>query len=241
MTVNYQFYETTICKSAWDNYMGLDTSMRPLHGLCLVYYVIKYFQPQSILEIGFKEGMTFAAMLEASAPGCHLTGIDIKLTRAHFDKYFNKVQLTHNRRIDLFEIPSQNFVPNCKYNFVNVDGCHEYPQVLVDLATVSRAVDNNAIIMLDDYTTPGVDQAIDDFMKLETGFVPFLKDRQAVYFHHESHDASEFLDKVLDETFFDLASLYNVQYKGHNTKEINFWPAIKDNKIFWLMCNRLKI
>jgi hypothetical protein len=94
------------------------------------------------------------------------------------------------------------------------------------------------------FDSTGVDQAIDDFLALDTGFVPFLSDGQAIYFHHQSHDATDFLDQVLNDKFSDLATLYNVDYKSYNVKTVKFWPTVwndRDPRVFWLICKRLKI
>lgn len=241
---NFSFYKTQIFNSMWNNDFGYDmTNVRSLTGLCLLYHVIRYFDRKNILEIGYQHGASFMTMAEASTPGSTLTGVDIDLDKTRHERFYK--HFIGNRQSNLIETPSQLFKPKGIYDFVFIDGCHHYPQVFIDLATIKNHIDHNTIILIDDYRFPGVDQAIDDFLALDTGFVPFLREgRQAIYFHHESHDANQFLDEVLARKFQDLATLYNDEYKSYNVTTVNFWPTVwnaRDPRVFWLICKRLKI
>jgi len=238
-----KFSQTKLFESMWDNTFGYDqTNTRSMTGLCLMYYVIQYFKSNNLLEIGYKHGTDFIAMMEATEPGATLTGVDIDLDLTRHDKYYT--QFVGNRHVNLVETPSQLFQPTGIYDFVLIDGCHDYPQVFIDLSLTIGHTDHNSIIMIDDHRWPGVDQAIDDFLALDTGFVPFFSDGQAIYFHHQSHDATDFLDQVLNDKFSDLATLYNEDYKSYNVKTVKFWPTVwndQDPRVFWLICKRLKI
>jgi predicted O-methyltransferase YrrM len=241
---NFHFYKTQIFNSMWNNDFGYDlTNTRSLTGLCLLYHVIRYFDCKNILEIGYQHGTSFMTMAEASEPGTTLTGIDIDLDSTRHNRFYK--QFIGNRQVNLVKTPSQLFKPQGMYDFVFIDGCHLYPQVFIDLATIKNHIGPNTIMLIDDYKFPGVDQAIDDFLALGTGFVPFLREgRQAIYFHHESHDANDFLDNVLAHKFYDLATLYNEEYKSYNVTTLNFWPSVwndRDPRVFWLICKRLKI
>ena len=242
---NYEFHNTHLFKSLWHNDYGYRDlyktgSSRTISGLCAIHYLIRYFNPSNILEIGYSEGMTFMAMMEASHDNASLTAVDIELDVSQYNNYYQ--HHCGNRQISLVETPSQMFTPKGIYNFINIDGNHSYPQALIDMALIKDHIDANTIIMIDDYNMDEVDIAISDFIKLELGFVPFLLDFPAVYFHHETHDASEFIDKILPHYFYSLSTLYSVSYKGYDVRELKFWPSIKkDIKTFSLICDRLKI
>jgi predicted O-methyltransferase YrrM len=238
-----KFSQTKLFESMWDNSFEYDlTNTRSLNGLCIMYYVIQHFKSSNLLEIGYKHGTDFMAMLEATGPGSTLTAVDIDLDLTRHEKYYKPI--IGDRQVNLIETPSQSFKPLGVYDFILIDGCHDYPQTFIDLALILKHTDHNSIIMMDDYRWAGVDPAIDDFLALDTGFVPFLNDGQAIYFHHESHDANDFLDRVLAHTFYDLATLYNDEYKSYNVTTLNFWPSVwndRDPRVFWLICKRLKI
>ena len=76
-------------------------------------------------------------------------------------------------------------------------------------------------------------------MLSNANFVPFLMDEQAVFFHHISHNAAEFLDNELEKIFSTFATLPNITYKSFTVKKINCQLAITENNdIFSLICNR---
>jgi len=241
---DFNFYKTHLVNGLWDNkynYKDIGYNARPISGICIVYYLIKYFQSQNILEIGYKEGRTFMTMIEASGIDAKLTAIDIDLDVTHYNKYYKQHIL--NKNIKLIETPSQLFTPSGIYDFINIDGCHTYPQPFLDMVLIKNHIDENTIIMIDDYYWEGVDQSIDDFLILNTDFVPFLINPPAMFLHHKSHDATDFLDNILPKYFYDLGTLNNISYKDvPNVCTMKFWEVIKnDIKAFTLICNRLKI
>jgi hypothetical protein len=68
-----KFSQTKLFESMWDNTFGYDlTNTRSMTGLCLMYYVIQYFKSNNLLEIGYKHGTDFIAMMEATEPGATL-------------------------------------------------------------------------------------------------------------------------------------------------------------------------
>jgi predicted O-methyltransferase YrrM len=235
---DFNFHQTQLFKNLWNNDYGYTADARPISGLCLIHYLIRYFKSSSILEIGYKEGTTFMAMIEASAEDACLTAVDISLDMTHYEKHYH--HHIKNKQVSLVETPSQLFMAEGIYDFVNIDGNHSYPQTLIDIAVIKDHIDKNTILMIDDYFWDDVDIAIEDFIKLELGFVPFLINSPAIFFHHETHDAAKFLDEILPTYFYDLATQHNVQYKDHTTSVLEFWPSIKsDTKMFSLICKRL--
>lgn len=214
--------------------------MRVNFELLLIFKLIKYFKLNKILEIGFYQGKSFGAMIEATDDSGELTAVDIVIDRTLYDKIYHNTLATNNKKINLLTMPSSNFVgAPASYDFINVDGDYNSLQIYDDIIMSSKLIKQNGIIMIDDYKTPNVNLAIDKFLTLNTEFVPFLIDEQAVFFHHILHDASDFLDIELENIFSSFASLSNITYKSFIVKKINCLPVIThNNDIFSLTCNR---
>lgn len=206
--------------------------------LLLLYYVIKQFDPKILLEIGFSEGCSFGVMLEAAAERSELTSVDIVINQTLFDSIYNDSSHVRTKKVNLLTMPSSKFEDSeNRYDFILVDGDHTLPTAYRDLIKASKLINLNGIIMIDDYHLNDVDQAIDQFLKLETGFVPFLISEQSVYFHHVSHNAENFIDNELGK-FAPFCDLSNVDYKSFLVKKVSCLPAITNhNDIFSLVCN----
>ena len=228
-----KFHQTKIFKNL-NNY----DKMRVNFELLLIFKLIRYFKLNKILEIGFHQGKSFGAMIEATGDSGDLTAVDIVINRTLYDKIYHDISATNNKKINLLTMSSSDFVGDpASYDFINVDG--DLSLGYNDIIMASKLIKQTGIIMIDDYIYQSVDQAIDKFLKLNTNFVPFLMDEQAVFFHHVSHDASEFLDSTLENIFSSFASLSNITYKSFIVKKINCLSAITKNEdIFSLVCKR---
>ena len=230
-----KFHETTTFKNL-NMYLGKN---RLNFELLLLFYLIRYFNPKTLLEIGVDEGCSFGVMMEAAIDNSQLTGIDIRLDRTLFDSIYNDSQHNVNKKITLLKMSSLDFTDNNKYDFINVDGDHTMPVVYHDLVNASKLINQTGIIMIDDYALDGVDTAINQFLNLGTDFVPFLIDEQCVYFHHISHGADQFLDVELEKIFASFCSLSNTTYKSFLVKQIKCLPAVtSNNDVFSLICKQ---
>jgi predicted O-methyltransferase YrrM len=231
-----KFHETESFKNL-NNYSGKN---RLNFELLLLFYLIKYFNPKTILEIGVDEGCSFGVMLEATTSNSQLTGVDIRLDRTLFDSIYNNTHHVLDKNITLLRMSSLDFTDtNNKYDFINVDGDHNMPTVYHDLVNASKLINQSGIIMIDDYAYEGVNTAIDQFLTLGTDFVPFLIDEQCVYFHHISHSANEFLDVELEKILASFCLLSNTTYKSFFVKEVRCLPAVTSNlDVFSLICKR---
>jgi predicted O-methyltransferase YrrM len=234
-----KFHETEVFK----NLHLYDQKNRLNFELLLLFYLIKYFDARTLLEIGFDEGCSFGAMIEATADHSVLTAVDICFNRSLFNKFYHHTRHVNDKKITLLNMSSLEFTDDTnKYDFINVDGDHTMPVVYHDLVNASKLIKQTGIIMIDDCAQEGVNTAIDQFLTLGTDFVPFLLDEQGVYFHHISHDASEFLDVELERIFASFAHLPNVTYKSFLVKQIKCLPAItSDNDVFSLICKKYNL
>jgi hypothetical protein len=230
----YNFYQTKILKNI-NEYPPVRVNIE----LLILYYLIKHFNCNKILEIGFSQGLSLGAMIEASPKGSELTAVDIELHTNMFNQYYSNDSAC--RIIKLIEINSNDFISSQSYNFIHVDGDHSYPQAFNDITKVIPMLDRTGILMIDDYAMLGVDQSIDKMM-LTAELVPFMISEQASWWHYPDHDASNFLDNVIDTTFSAFCTLPNIVYKSHNVKKVECLPAItKNNDVFTLICEKYRI
>lgn len=221
-------------------------SMRSNLSLITVFHLIQYFKCKNILELGFYQGQTFGLMIEAASKGSTLTAVDIVYDLNLYNRYYADNPVTKNKIINLITSQSLEFKSTEKFDFINVDTGMEENEVLelryLDLVKSTEMVSDNGILMLDNYKH--VDSVIDKFLLLNHDFVPFLKDNQAIYFHHCSHDASDFLDNII-ETLYppQIITAHNVEYKGHVVKELCTKPLDIEsmNDMFIFYCNKVGV
>lgn len=210
--------------------------------LLLIFKLIQYFQFENILEIGFREGKTFGALLEAMTQG-EITAVDNDFQMHLYDKLYKNSKAVLNKKIQLVDIDSTKFRNfGQKYDFINVDGDHTMPVVFKDICFALKEIAHNGIIMLDDFAKPDVDLAIDQFLKHNQDFIPFLMGEQSVFFHHMSTDLSYFLDVELKKIFASFADISDIIYKDFQIKKISVLPAITaHDDIFSLICERYEL
>lgn len=86
-----------------------------------------------------------------------------------FWKYMTDLELTEfikplkSKSDDAFEL-----LKHVKANFIWVDGCHEYEQVLTDIKNYSKLLKpETGVIGGDDYKLPGVNKAVNEFFESE--------------------------------------------------------------------------
>ena len=237
--IDYQFVNTQTFKNLSEYLKGWS---RVNFELLLVYCLVKYFNFNEILEIGFKQGQTFGALIEATTHGS-LTAVDIEFDMSLYDKFYKDSEYIKNKEIKFLKMSSVDFTDSAKkYDFINVDGDHTMPVVLSDLINATKLIKNTGILMFDDYTLPDVDFAINELLKLNTDFVPFLIDEQSVYFHHVSHDASNFLDFELKKIFEAFCDISYINYKNFHVSKISCLPAVTyHNDVFSLICQKYNL
>lgn len=234
---DYRFRDTEILKN-----FSLYETMRVNFEILLIFSLSKYFNFKEILEIGFRQGMTFGALLEAINQGS-LTAIDLDFDMSLYDKFYKDSVYVKNNNVNLLKMSSLDFNDvDRKYDFINVDGDHTMPVVYKDLLKSVKLIKHSGILMIDDYYLTDIDFAINKLLETNSGFVPFLMDEQAVFFHHVSHDASHYLDVELKEIFSMFCDVSDIEYKSHQVKKISALPAVTNhNDIFSLICEKYKL
>ena len=90
-----------------------------------------------------------------------------------------------DKNIDIFKGDSKMVLPNIdlsEVNYVFLDGGHSYDTVINDLINCKVVVENNGVILCDDYDlsyAPGVKKAIDEFVFKEKYDIKILFNRFA--------------------------------------------------------------
>lgn len=101
----------------------------------------------------------------------------IKSVKKLLINYTNNINIIEgNSNTVLSEIITENF------DYVFLDGGHKYETVLKDLKILSTVVENNGVILCDDYDltyAPGVKKAIDEFALLNNFTLKILHSRFA--------------------------------------------------------------
>jgi len=130
------------------------------------YAIAKYLQPKTFLEIGVRLGFSFLPTLIGAESLEYAEGWDIesyvkngnKMSTENISKYYNGLCKWSISNINSQEI---DVLPQ-KFDFINIDGCHDYDCKKHDL---KLAMDNCKYALLDDYDYHFyVKDAIDDFM-----------------------------------------------------------------------------
>ena len=162
----------------------------------LLWKTIEYFRPKKMLEIGFFAGQSAGIMLESAGPDADLTAVDINMSRQDvFLKLFSASNIkfinTDSMLLDLNH--------DEKFDFISIDGNHDYKYVLNDLIKCLPCMHKDTILHMDDYPFPGVEKVICDHLLGQHDFVPFMFGDQSMFFHHISHSADEFIDSWIQD------------------------------------------
>jgi predicted O-methyltransferase YrrM len=196
----------------------------------LLYKTLTYFQPKSVLEIGFGAGQSAGIILESTLPGTKIISVD-KSNQYH--DQFNKI--FPNNGIEFMHLDSRNLSLNHNFDFVFIDGDHEYEGVYNDLTKCLPTLHRGSILCMDDYLHfNGVSKVIKDYLLGQNDFVPFLCGEQNMFFHHYTHDANKFLDSDIMKDTDDFIEFSTIDYHGFNvTKGRMFSKAFtQDTNLF---------
>jgi predicted O-methyltransferase YrrM len=100
-------------------------------------------------------------------------------------KSVKKLLINYTNNINIIEGNSNTVLPEIiteNFDYVFLDGGHKYATVLKDLKILSTVVENNGVILCDDYDltyAPGVKKAIDEFALLNNFTLKILHSRFA--------------------------------------------------------------
>jgi predicted O-methyltransferase YrrM len=198
-----------------ENFRVASTSsglMREQIDMFLLWKTVEYFCPKNLLEIGFFAGQSAGIITESAGPDSTLTSVDIDFS---FRPIFETIFLNHNN-INFIEIDSLKLEldSNKKYDYILIDGNHDYNYVLNDFTKCFPCMHKNTILHIDDYSLPGVEQVICEELLGKNDFVPFMMGDQAMFFHHISHSADKFLDEWIQNKSKNFIYFENVEVFG---------------------------
>ena len=212
----------------------LDNLMRDREGIYITWKIIEYFQPKTILEIGFGCGETLGIMLEAAGSNLErMVSNDIRYPSNALQQFQT---LFPNNIVEFIETSSENLKLDEKFDFIMIDGDHSYDAVLRDIQLCIGLSHKDTILCIDDYQCPSVDSAIKETLANHPECVPFLATMQQIFFHHPSHSADDFLDRWLvkdDNRFIEYSQK---SYLGHIISYGHLYELMfkKNNEIFRL-------
>jgi len=146
---------------------------------CLAFWWGSYFRPKRIMEIGSRTGLSLVQLL--SAYPAHPKDMRVVL----FDRWDDGLSCPEliKKHLDYLGIPMDSiefytgdsketvpefkkYNPNEKFDWVLVDGSHEYDWVKNDLQNVVDIIAKSGVIVADDLSGeagPGVAKAWDEF------------------------------------------------------------------------------
>jgi len=206
---------------------------------CMGYYtywkVCEYFEPKSILEIGFSEGLTFGLLFESTPYDAEYLAVDCNMRKKH---HFDELFKDHPKysSIKFLEIDSKKLELNQKFDLVHIDGNHSYEYVKNDLEKVLPALHKNSILIMDDMSKecPDVSKVVNEYLLGQHDFIPFLSSSREMFFHHVTHDANNFLDNFISKNSTDIISFFNYEYHGFTVLKGHVVNFFNDNqKIFF--------
>jgi len=139
-----------------------------IYDYIFLFEFLKILKPKNSLEIGVHKGLTFQLLHKYST---HSLGIEIDHTKKVRYVYPPDWNIIYK---DSFLINQGDLGPNTIFDFMHIDGDHDYETVINDLEKCLPHMSNTTIICMDDYTHEvGVSNAIQTFLKSNKNF--FLK------------------------------------------------------------------
>lgn len=202
----------------WKNYpqydrIVLNSSMRSTVDAIIYWRLLSNFKFNNILEIGVYQGLTSGLFFEAN-PDSYVTAVDPVDRLELFYKNYPEYQ----SRFKFFNESSQTVdLTSSMYDFILIDGNHDYPQVKDDIEKFLPKLSPHGVLAIDDYKLPGVAKAIQHLYNLETDWVPFLRAEQTEFWHHRGCDRNIFLDSLFTDIISKFIFIENTQDQKNNT------------------------
>ena len=161
----------------------------------LIHLICGALQPVNILEIGFKKGYSLGLILESLDGSAHLTTVDIEHGSAlkEFVDLYKEELITRDLK---FITKDSRYLLDVKesYNFIHVDGNHDYEFVKSDIEYALRNISIDGIIAIDDSQRPEVQRAIEETI-MKSDYRVFLKGFSQTFWTHRAHNPSRLIPK----------------------------------------------
>jgi predicted O-methyltransferase YrrM len=199
------FHQSTVLKNLEKFPMdSLGQLPRDNNDMLQMWRVCEYFQPKSILEIGFSAGQTFGLLLDCTNDDTKYVAVDNDFSRnAHiFEEIFG--QHPKRKNISMLNIDSRDLNLLDKFDFIHIDANHTYEFVLNDFLKCLPLLQTNSILCMDDTLDYGVDRVIQEHLLGQHDFVPFLAGNKQIFFHHRSNNVQDFVKDFLPAGLTDF-------------------------------------
>jgi len=189
----------------WKNYESFDavvgsSRMRCSTDAVLLYDLFLNFKFNNYLEIGIHQGLTSGLVHECN-PGINITGIDVKLQLELFASLYpdcKRIDYLHNSK-------TFDFTQLGKFDLILIDGNHTSEFVLSDIENCVPMLEDNGVLILDDWELPDVNMNRENLYKL--GLQPFLRLQQCELWHRGNNDRSEYLDGLFSSKLANFLTI----------------------------------
>ena len=182
------FSNTTFWKKyeSFNKIVG-NSGMRCATDAVLLYDLFLNFKFKNYFEIGIHQGLTSGLVYECN-PGINITGIDITLQLELFKSLYPDCE----RKDYLHDSKTFDFTQLGKFDLILIDGSHTNEFVLSDIKNCVPLLEDNGVLILDDWQLPDVYMHRETLYKL--GLQPFLRLQQCELWHRGNNDRSKYLD-----------------------------------------------
>ena len=225
-----KFYQSTVLKNL-EKFPadGQERLPRDNNDMLQMWKVCEYFQPESILEIGFSAGQTFGLFLDSTGNNTKYVAVDNDFQRNK--NIFEEIFSLHPKRknISMLNIDSKDLVLTEKFDFVHIDANHTYEFVLNDLQKCLPLLHSRSILCMDDTLDVGVDQVIQEHLLGQHDFVPFLAGNKQIFFRHTSNNVEHFVKNYLPNGLSEFVIFDPWTHHGHHLTKMQVIEFVEKN------------
>jgi hypothetical protein len=187
----------------------------------LIWEICKFYQPKTVLEIGFYEGQTLGLIAESLNFDAQFVSVDTTFHRRQlFDTLFPEMQA----RTQFLENDSASVRYQDQFDFAVIDGDHTLSSVTADVKQVMPNMSPQGIIYMDDINTNDVIECITN-LAVPNQWIPFCLGDQGVFLHQINHSAVDFLTSLASSSFANFLEFRNTDFYGSQVMTVSS-PAI---------------
>jgi predicted O-methyltransferase YrrM len=209
----------------WQHRSKFGAQLRVAPDSFFLFELIKYLNPQKILEIGFSEGFTVGLYLDA-VPTVIVDCVDLswqhsKIFSVGADQSRTKLHKIDSRQLDFVS----------EFDFINVDANHDYEFALNDINKALQALKPSGLIMIDDWPGEGVTRAVKECLEKQL-ITPLFQTEQMLFAvrGNEQIDLNPYFDSMRERTQ-EFTTWHQENYFGHQITRVRYqqcWTRYPD-------------